>query len=184
MQTEIHCQSCGMPMTEGAHFGKNADGSKNGDYCCHCYPEGAFTNPIETMEEMIEGCIPFIVEEGVAAKDEASARALLTEFLPTLKRWKKQGMIISFKLKDGVSTEDFLAASDEIQENYISKCKGFISRQLMIMDGLWTDWVIWETMADAENSMRQSLENESGKKFTALVGDITEYKLYPLERAY
>jgi len=184
MQNEIHCQSCGMPMTEDSHFGKNTDGSKNEDYCAHCYPNGAFTNPSETMEEMIESCIPFIVEDGVFASDNESARKLLTEFLPTLKRWKKQGMIISFKLKDGVSAEDFLIASDEIQESYLSKCKGFISRQLMIIDGVWTDWVIWETMADANNSMEQSMENESSKKFTSLIGEILEYNLYPIERAY
>jgi len=184
MENQIHCQSCGMPMTAEPEYGKNADGSKNEDYCCHCYPNGAFTNPSETMEEMIETCVPFIVEAGDFAKDEKSARKLLTEFLPTLKRWKKQGMIISFKLKDGVTVEDFLAASDEIQENYLSQCKGFISRQLMIIDGTWTDWVIWETIADANNSMEQSMESESGKKFTALVGEILEYNLYPLERAY
>ena len=89
MQNEIHCQSCGMPMTEDTLFGKNADGSKNEDYCCYCYPNGAFSNPNETLEEMIESCIPFLVEDG-RASDNQSARALLTEFLPTLKRWKKQ----------------------------------------------------------------------------------------------
>ena len=171
-------------MTEDSHFAKNADGSKNEDYCCHCYINGAFENPSETMEEMIESCIPFIVEDGTFTTDADSARVMLTEFLPTLKRWKKQGMIITFKLKDGVSEEDFLAASDEIQENYISKCKGFVSRQLMKIDGMWTDWVTWETMSDAENSMQQSEENESGKKFTSLIGEILEYQLYPLERAY
>ena len=87
MQTEIHCQSCGMPMAGDSDFGKNADGSKNGDYCCHCYPNGAFTNPSETLEEMIESCIPFIVEDGTCPDDE-SARKMLKEFLPTLKRWK------------------------------------------------------------------------------------------------
>jgi hypothetical protein len=88
MPNGIHCQSCGMPINGVSHFGKNTDGSKNDDYCCHCYPNGAFTNPKETMEEMIESCIPFLVEDGVFAKDEESARKLLTEFLPTLKRWK------------------------------------------------------------------------------------------------
>ena len=183
MQT-IHCQSCGMPMADESHYGKNTDGSKNGDYCSHCYPSGAFTNPAETLEEMIESCIPFIVEDGVFASDDESARKLLTEFLPTLKRWKKQGMIISFKLKEGVCEEAFLAASDEIQKNYLSGCKGFISRQLMQMDGLWTDWVIWETMADAVNSMDKSAGNESAMKFTSMIGEVVEYQLYPLERAY
>jgi len=183
MKAEIHCQSCGMPMTEESMFGKNADGSKNEDYCCYCFPNGAFTNPDETMEEMIEGCIPHMVEGGVCP-DDGSARELLTEFLPTLKRWKKQGMIISFKLKDGVSAEDFLAASDEIQEKYLSACKGFISRQLMVIDGVWTDWVIWETMADAERSMSQCEDHASAQKFFPLIGEVIEHKLYPLERSY
>ena len=184
MQKDIHCQSCGMPMTEESHFGENIDGSKNEDFCCHCYPRGAFENPSETMEELIEGCIPFIVEDGIHAADEDGARALLTEFLPTLKRWKKQGMIISFHLKDGVSTEDFLAASDEIQETYLSKCKGFISRQLMIIDGVWTDWVIWETMADAHHAMHHSMEDEAAQKFFPLIGEVLDNQLYPLERTY
>ena len=183
MQNLIHCQSCGMPMTEDSHFGKNADGSKNGDYCCHCYPNGAFPGEC-AMEEMIEMCVPIIVEDGTFAPDEESARKMLTEFLPTLKRWKKHGMIITCKLKDGVSVEDFLAASDEIQDKYLSKFKGFISRQLMVIDGLWTDWLIWETMADAENALMQSEGNESAKKFTSLVGEVVEQQLYPLERAY
>ena len=93
-------------------------------------------------------------------------------------------MIITFKLKDDVSSEDFLAASDEIQEKYLSKCKGFISRQLMMIDGVWTDWVIWETMADANIAMEQSMADESAKKFTSLIGEIVENNFYPLERAY
>ena len=87
MENLIHCQSCGMPMSEAGHYGKNADGSKNEEYCCHCYPAGEFANPNETLEEMIENCIPFIVEGGVCPDNE-SARKMLAEFLPTLKRWK------------------------------------------------------------------------------------------------
>ena len=82
------CQSCGMPMTEDALFGKNADGSKNQDYCIYCYPNGAFANPDETMEEMIDSCIPFMLEDEKWKNDEAGARKLMEEYLPTLKRWK------------------------------------------------------------------------------------------------
>ena len=183
MQSEIYCQSCGMPMTEDSMFGKNADGSKNEDYCCYCYPNGEFANPDETIEEMIENCAPYMVESGVCP-DNDSAKKLLAGHLPTLKRWKKTGMIISFKLKEGVSAEDFLAASDEIQEDYLSKRQGFLCRQLMVIDGTWTDWVIWETMADADSAMNQSKENAPAVKFTSLIGEIVEYQLYPLERSY
>ena len=86
----MHCQSCGMPMTEDSHFGKNVDGSTNEDYCCHCYSNGAFPGEC-TMEEMIEICVPLIVENGVCP-DSESARKMLSELLPTLKRWKKQNI--------------------------------------------------------------------------------------------
>ena len=179
-----HCQSCGMPISEESHYGKNADGSKNEDFCCYCYPEGMLASPDETLEEMVESCVPFIVEDGTFTKEEKVAREMLTEFLPTLKRWKKQGMIISFHLKEDVAVEDFLKASDEIQENYLSKCPGFICRQLMLIEGVWTDYVTWEHMGAAESSMHKSAENEAADKFNALIGEVLEYQLYPLERTY
>ena len=86
MENTIFCQSCGMPM-EDEHYGKNADGTKNEDYCHYCYPNGAFASPNETLEDMIASCVPFVVEAGAAANDE-EAKKMLEEFLPTLKRWK------------------------------------------------------------------------------------------------
>lgn len=79
------CQSCGMPMEEGL-FGQNADGSRNEEYCKYCYPNGAFSKD-ETMEEMIESCIPFLV--GKDFPDEETARKVMEEELPKLKRWSK-----------------------------------------------------------------------------------------------
>ena len=179
----IFCQSCYLPLVNSEDFGREANGEQSIDYCCYCYQDGAFSNPNESLEEMIESCAPYVVEGGYCP-DNDSARKMLQECLPTLKRWKKTGMIISFKLKEGVSEADFLVASDKIQEHYLSKRKGFITRQLMLIDGVWTDWLIWETMADAKNSMGQSYENESAKEFTSLIGEVIEQQLYPLERSY
>ena len=182
MENKQFCQRCGMLMEKSEDFGTNADESKHADYCCYCYDKGAFFYPEATMEQVIEGCLPHVVPDVWA--DEATARTAMNEHFPTLKCWKKTGMVISFKLKDSVSTEEFLAASDKIQENYLSKCKGFINRQLMIIDGVWTDWMIWETLPDAQNSMGKSEENESAKAFTSLIGEIIEHGLCPLERSY
>jgi len=177
------CQRCGMmPLEKPEDFGTNADGSRNEDYCCYCYEKGAFFYPEATKEEVIESCLPHIIPDVFA--DEATAREALNEHFPTLKCWKKTGMIMSFKLKDGVSDEDFLAGSDKIQEHYLSKCKGFINRQLMLIDGVWTDWGVWATLPDAENAMRKAEENEIAVEFTSLVGEMLDYKLYPLERSY
>jgi len=169
-------------MEKPEDFGTNANGSKNEDYCCYCYDKGAFFYPEATMEQVIESCLPHVVPDVWA--DESAARAAMNEHFPTLKCWKKTGMIISFKLKDGISAEDFLAASDKVQEQYISKCKGFINRQLMVIDDIWTDWLIWETLPDAENSMAKSEGNESAKELASLISEIIEHRLYPLERNY
>ncbi len=79
------CQSCGMAMHQ-SDFGKNADGSSSTDYCKYCYQGGSFSKN-ETMEEMIESCIPFYV--GEEFDTAAEAREYLTKLYPTLKRWKK-----------------------------------------------------------------------------------------------
>lgn len=80
------CQSCGMPMQEDAHFGKNADGSRNEEYCCYCVQDGVMGEC--TLEEMIDICAPFEVEGG-RCKTLEEAKEALRQYLPTLKRWKK-----------------------------------------------------------------------------------------------
>ena len=50
---EAFCQSCGMPLSEASHFGTNADGSRNEEYCTFCYRAGALINPDMTLEVMI-----------------------------------------------------------------------------------------------------------------------------------
>jgi len=82
----MFCQSCGMPMPKPNGFGKNASGSASFDYCQYCYPNGAFTNDDETMEEMIESCIPHCRDR--YASDDA-ARADMMEKFPKMKRWAK-----------------------------------------------------------------------------------------------
>ncbi len=78
------CQSCGMPMVKKEDFGNNKDGSKSELYCKYCFPKGAFNDPDETLEEMVESCIPYEVKRGVS---EETARETLTKTLSKLKRW-------------------------------------------------------------------------------------------------
>ena len=80
------CQSCAMPLTEEL-YGTNADGSANNEYCKYCYADGAFAAPEMTMSEMIDLCVPHMVEQGMT---EEQARQLMEEALPMLKRWKQE----------------------------------------------------------------------------------------------
>lgn len=84
MENQEYCQSCGMPMTDEL-YATNSDGTKNEDYCSHCYNDGEFTQDF-TVNEMIEFCIPKVVEN--TDMDEQSVTIMLNKFIPQLKRWK------------------------------------------------------------------------------------------------
>ena len=83
-QTNQHCQSCGMPMKPEL-YATEANGEKSNEYCLYCYENGAFKQPELTMEQMIEICVPHMVNFGMP---EIESRAMLNQFLPQLKRWK------------------------------------------------------------------------------------------------
>lgn len=78
------CQSCGMPLTTPDEIGHNHDGSP-ADYCVHCFADGEFRYDA-TMDEVIEGCAPFMAQHTGISLDEAVS--FMGILLPTLKRWK------------------------------------------------------------------------------------------------
>ncbi len=83
------CQSCGMPLgdVEG-QYGTEKDGAENRDYCAYCYKDGAFTRDC-SMEEMIDFCVPFMVQSTPDMTEE-KARDMMRQFFPMLKRWAKR----------------------------------------------------------------------------------------------
>lgn len=81
---QMICQSCGMPMEQENQFGTNKENKLVQEYCIHCYKDGAFTNPDITLAEMIDICVPFMVQDGM---EESAARTMMQQFLPNLKRW-------------------------------------------------------------------------------------------------
>ncbi|WMJ89377.1 zinc ribbon domain-containing protein [Anaerocolumna sp. MB42-C2] len=81
------CQSCGMPMISDEDRGDEKDLSKSQDYCRYCYEKGEFTSN-DTMEDMINSCVPFTLEAGVYP-DEKTARDSMLTYFPELKRWKQ-----------------------------------------------------------------------------------------------
>ncbi len=83
MNTQTFCQSCGMPLADQAMKGTKADGTVADEFCTYCYQKGAFTQDV-TMPQMIEICVPHMVNSGMPEKE---ARILLENSLPNLARW-------------------------------------------------------------------------------------------------
>lgn len=83
--TYRNCQSCGMPMKKDPQGGgSEADGSKSGKYCSHCYKGGAFTQPKMTATEMqaqVRGKLTEMKFPGFVA-------AWLSRDVPKLERWR------------------------------------------------------------------------------------------------
>lgn len=82
------CQSCGMPLGKPEDFGTDAIGYRVNDWCHFCYVKGAFIKPEMTMPEMLDMCVDAMVRQKIMPAQKA--RALMTEVLPKLKRWRIQ----------------------------------------------------------------------------------------------
>lgn len=80
------CQSCSMPLGKPEDFGTDPAGYRVNDYCTHCYANGAFTDEGITMQGMLEQCVSVMAQQGIMPAP--AARALLTDVLPRLKRWR------------------------------------------------------------------------------------------------
>lgn len=80
------CQSCGMPMNSSEQFGSNSDGSSNEEYCVYCFQNGNFTMNVD-RETFIDMQVMIAMEK--MGMDEAQARTMANNVLPTLKRWKE-----------------------------------------------------------------------------------------------
>ena len=90
MEKMKFCQSCGMPLTDEI-LGKNADGSKNEDYCIHCYMDGKILQEC-TMDEMIEHCAQFVNEVNKGLPQPITKEEYIGQmkmYFPQLKRWRK-----------------------------------------------------------------------------------------------
>ncbi len=87
MEDKLRCQSCGMPLSETfGNLGTNRDGSNTSEYCNICYKDGDFTNPSQTLDEMIQSSIENMTADLNMPTERAAE--LANSFIPTLKRWQ------------------------------------------------------------------------------------------------
>ena len=75
----------------------------------------------------------------------------------------------SYKLKKGVSVPDFLQAAKKLNNEYISKQKGFISSNVAVDGETWADFTIFETMEDAKKFAEASDPSGLAEKFYSFI---------------
>jgi heme-degrading monooxygenase HmoA len=91
----------------------------------------------------------------------------------------------SYKLKKGALIPDFLLAVENLNNEYISKQKGYISFELLSDGDTWADTTKFETLEDAENFAKCGTSNEFAQKFYSFINlNSCKSNLYSIEKSY
>ncbi len=92
---------------------------------------------------------------------------------------------ISYKLKNEASASDYLAASQKVHDEILSKQKGFISWKVLKDGGTWVDLVIWETPEDAKKAETAGQNNPVAQEYYSYM-DFTSMtnQMYIIQKDY
>ncbi len=92
---------------------------------------------------------------------------------------------ISFKLKKGADVDEFLEAAKKLNDEYMSKEKGYISWEQVVDGDTWADIITFETMEDAKRVANPTKPNELANKFYSYINfNSCKSHLYAIERSY
>lgn len=81
----------------------------------------------------------------------------------------KTAWIFSYKLKKGITNEEFILATQNLHDEIISKANGFISWEHFFQNNVWTDYVLWETLEDANHATTVGEGKEVTNKFYSMI---------------
>jgi hypothetical protein len=92
----------------------------------------------------------------------------------------------STRLKKGASVPDSLIAAEKLNNEYISKQKGYISWKQLVDGEVWADFITFETMGDAKNFVENSCNaGELAERFYSFIElDSCRDHLFLIEKNY
>jgi len=92
----------------------------------------------------------------------------------------------SFKLKKGADVPNFLQAAETLNNEYISKQKGYISWKQLSDGETWADFLTFETMEDVKNFENNSANaGELSANFYSFINlNSCVVKYFSVERSY
>ena len=94
---------------------------------------------------------------------------------------------VAFKLKKGISEQEFRLVSDKFNIEFLAKQKGYISRKLLTKGEIWADLVVWETEEDFQNAMKVSKEDAAAALYLShlnLSAKGSFFHLFSVDRSY
>jgi len=93
---------------------------------------------------------------------------------------------VSYKLKKGASVPDFLIAAQRLNNEYISKQKGYISWKQLVDGDTWADFCTFETMEDVKKFEADSGNSgELSKNFYSFINlNSCKSRMYTIEKTH
>jgi hypothetical protein len=91
-----------------------------------------------------------------------------------------------YKLKKSVSVAEFLSASEKLNNEYISKQKGYVSWEQLNDNDTWADIITFETMGDVKTFEANSANaGELAQNFYSFINlPSCKVRYYTIERSY
>ena len=77
--------------------------------------------------------------------------------------------IVTMKLAEGVTVEEFEPVDKAVEDEHVSKQAGFVSRQAAFSDGKWVVVVNWESAEAAQASMDSFTSARAAAKFISMI---------------
>jgi len=93
----------------------------------------------------------------------------------------------SYKLKKGVAPSDFLAAIEKLNNEHISKQKGYISWQVFSSEKEWADMLTFESMDDVKAFEENAAANpnELALNFYSFINPMScKSRYYTVEKSF
>lgn len=92
----------------------------------------------------------------------------------------------SFTLKKGTSVPDFLLAAEKLNNEYISKQKGYISWKQLVDGETWADFLTFETMDDVKKFEAESANaGELAGNFYSFINlNTCKVNYFSIEKSY
>ena len=92
----------------------------------------------------------------------------------------------SFKLKKGASVPDFLLAAEKLNNEYISKQKGYISWQQLNDGDTWADILTFDSMENVKSfEANAGSSGELAEKFYSFINlNSCKVNYFNVERSY
>ena len=87
MDDKPRCQSCGMPLSaDFGNYGTDENDAPVSEYCMFCFKQGRFTDPNQTLDQMIASSIDNMTTDLGMPLEQATQ--LANSVIPGLRRWQ------------------------------------------------------------------------------------------------